>query len=88
VNERLTMHGLIDATDVEVQVEHCEVTLDGFVDSRDAKHAAEDCAEQVPGVHDVHNRLRIRTTGGDQPPSPTGTAAPRRGAPRSRSRTT
>jgi hypothetical protein len=79
---------LVDATDVEVQVEQCEVTLTGFVDSRDAKHAVEDCAEQVTGVRDVHNRLRIRPAGGDQPPSPARTAAPRRGGPRSRARTT
>ena len=88
VNDRLTLHGLIDATDVEVHVERGEVTLEGFVDSRDAKHAAEDCAEQVAGVHDVHNRLRIRPGGDTRTPSHPQTAGPDPAGPGSRSRTT
>lgn len=58
--ERLTMHGYIDATDIEVQVEDGEVILEGTVDSRQAKRLAEDVAESVVSVKDVHNRLRIR----------------------------
>ena len=38
-----------------------DYALSGFVDSREAKRAAEDCAEDVPGVREVHNHLRIRT---------------------------
>src|SRR5262245_31926190 len=45
VNERLTMHSMIDATDIEVSVENGEVTLRGQVDSRDARRLAEDIAE-------------------------------------------
>lgn len=60
VCERLTMHGQIDATDIEVRVEDGEVTLDGTVDSRRAKRLAENVAESVVSVRDVHNRLRIR----------------------------
>lgn len=60
VSDRLTAHGFIDATDVEVQVVNGEVTLTGFVDSRAAKRAAEDVAEDVYGVRDVHNHLRIQ----------------------------
>jgi hypothetical protein len=61
INDRLTAHGLVDATDVDVRIQNGEVTLTGFVDSRDAKRAAEDCAEDVQGVREVHNHLRIRS---------------------------
>lgn len=61
INDRLTAHGYIDATDVEVRIQNGEVTLTGFVDSRDAKRAAEDVAEDVHGVREVHNQLRIRS---------------------------
>ena len=65
ISDRLTAHGLVDATDVEVRIEQGEVTLTGFVDSRDAKRAAEDCAEDVQGVREVHNHLRIRSHADD-----------------------
>lgn len=60
VVERLTDHPDLDPTDIDVEVEHCEVTLRGEVDERYAKHLAEDLAGQVWGVRDVHNQLRIR----------------------------
>jgi|SRR5688572_8043714 hypothetical protein len=66
VNERLTAHGLIDASDVECRVVNGEVTLTGFVDSRAAKRAAADVAEDIYGVRDVHNELRIRSHAPDQ----------------------
>jgi hypothetical protein len=61
INERLTAHGLIDATEVDCQVVNGEVTLTGFVDSRAAKRAAEDVAEDIYGVRDVHNQIRVRS---------------------------
>ena len=88
VNDRLTLHGLIDATDIEVHVDRGEVTIDGFVDSREAKHAAEECAEQVTGVHDVHNRLRIRPAGDARTPSHPQNAGADAAGPGSRPRTT
>lgn len=66
LHERLTAHGLIDATDVECRVVNGEVTLAGFVDSRAAKRAAEDLAEDIHGVRQVHNELRIRSHAGDE----------------------
>ncbi|MCZ7573654.1 MAG: BON domain-containing protein [Ardenticatenaceae bacterium] len=60
VNERLTQHGQIDATEINVTVNNGEVTLEGTVDSRQAKRMAEDTAESVMGVRDVHNRLQVR----------------------------
>jgi osmotically-inducible protein OsmY len=59
VNELLTDHDGIDATDVEVKVENGEVTLEGHVGSRWEKRLAEDIAASCGGVHDVHNRLRV-----------------------------
>lgn len=65
LSDRLTAHGHIDASDVEVRVQGAEVTLIGFVDSREAKRLAEDLAEDVQGVREVHNQLRIRTHADD-----------------------
>jgi len=65
IHERLTAHGLIDASDVECRVANGEVTLTGFVDSRAAKRAAEDIAEDLYGVREVHNQLRVRSHAGD-----------------------
>ncbi|HEY0140760.1 MAG TPA: BON domain-containing protein [Thermoanaerobaculia bacterium] len=60
VNERLTHHAGVDATDIDVAVENGEVTLSGHVGTRWEKRIAEDIAESVHGVHDVHNRLSIQ----------------------------
>jgi hypothetical protein len=65
LNERLTAHGLIDATDIDCRVVNGEVTLTGFVDSRAAKRAAGDLAEDLYGVRDVHNELRVRSHAAD-----------------------
>jgi hypothetical protein len=59
VLERLTRHGDVDATELEVAVENGEVTLSGTVADRPQKRAAERCAERVDGVVDVHNRIRL-----------------------------
>jgi hypothetical protein len=64
LNDRLTAHGFIDATDIECRVFNGEVTLSGSVDSREAKRAAEDVAAAIQGVHDVHNNLRVRSREG------------------------
>jgi hypothetical protein len=60
VNEWLTRHPEIDASDIDVTVESCEVTLAGVVEDRRDKRLAEDIAESVPGVNEVHNQLRPR----------------------------
>jgi osmotically-inducible protein OsmY len=59
VCEALTDDGEIDATRIEVTVKGGEVTLTGAIEDRRMKRLAEDCVEQVPGVKDVHNQLRI-----------------------------
>jgi hypothetical protein len=62
VNERLTMHPDIDASDIDVQVRECEVTLSGFVDDRHAKRLAEEVVENISGVKEVNNQIRVRRT--------------------------
>lgn len=59
VCECLTDDPQIDASDLEVAVKACEVTLSGTVSSRRDKRHAERIAESVSGVKDVHNTLRI-----------------------------
>ena len=60
INDRLSDDPYVDASDVEVTVTGCEVTLLGTVDDRSAKRRAEDIAEQVSGVINVENRLRVK----------------------------
>jgi hypothetical protein len=48
-----------------VRIANGEVTLIGFVDSREAKRDAEDCAEDIQGVREVHNQLRVRSHADD-----------------------
>ena len=59
INDRLTQHGQINASNIQVQVNNGEVTLTGNVQSRQAKRQAEDVADSVAGVQDVHNQLKI-----------------------------
>jgi osmotically-inducible protein OsmY len=57
--EALTADPDIDASDIDVIVTEGVVTLIGVVDDRDAKRRAEDISDQVPGVTDVNNQLRL-----------------------------
>lgn len=50
----------IDASTMTVEVKDGEVTLEGTVEDRATKRAAEDLADDVLGVKQVHNRLRVR----------------------------
>jgi hypothetical protein len=68
VSDRLTDDWSVDASDIEVSVSGCEVTLSGYVDSRETRRRAENIAADVSGVKDVQNNLRVR-----QPTSQTGT---------------
>jgi len=60
INDRLTDHPYIDASEIEVGVTNGEVVLSGSVDDRSSKRLAEDITEEVSGVHNVENRLRVR----------------------------
>ncbi len=60
VNEQLTRHPDIDASDIDVQVRGGEVTLGGTVESREMKRLADDVADNVFGVKEVHNQIRVQ----------------------------
>jgi BON domain-containing protein len=60
INDRLTWHPDIDASDIEVRVENGEATLIGVVEDRRAKRLAADIADDVFGIQDVHNQLKVR----------------------------
>jgi BON domain-containing protein len=59
VSEALSRDGDLDASEIEVIVVSGEVTLEGTVPDRQSKRLAEDLAEDLPGVKQVQNRLRI-----------------------------
>jgi hypothetical protein len=61
VNEHLTRDPHVDASEIEVEVKDGEVTLSGTVDGRQAKRRAEDIVENVSGVREVHNQLRVQS---------------------------
>jgi osmotically-inducible protein OsmY len=60
VNDRLTDHPYLDASDIVVSVKQCEITLSGTVNDRTDKRVAEDIAESVSGVTNVQNNLRVK----------------------------
>jgi hypothetical protein len=66
----------IDAGEVEIEVERCEVTLTGTVDNRQDKRRLEDLAESVSGVQHVHNQLRVEEQQRDEWHSTSGETDP------------
>jgi len=60
VSDRLSDDSWLDASDIEVTVANCEVTLAGLVRTRDDKRRAEDIVERVSGVRHVQNNLRVQ----------------------------
>jgi len=63
INDRLTDYDYIDATEINVDVSSGDVTLSGTVNSRYEKRLAEDLAEDISGVKNVENRLRVSSPG-------------------------
>lgn len=59
VCELLTRHGDIDARDMEVEVRGSTVILRGTADSGRTRRLAEELVEEIPGVRDVQNELRV-----------------------------
>jgi BON domain-containing protein len=68
VCDALCDHGYIDASEMEVTVSNGEVTLIGVVRERSEKRMAEDAVDQISGVREVHNQLRVSPGGSGQPP--------------------
>ena len=61
VHEALTDDPHVDATHIEVVVHDGEVILTGTVEDRRQKRLAEDCIEDIVGITDIHNQLRLRS---------------------------
>lgn len=59
VNDKLYHDSYVDASDIEVTVTDGEVTLTGTVNDKNTKRRAEDLAEDITGVHDVTNNLKV-----------------------------
>jgi hypothetical protein len=59
IRDILTNDPELDARDIEVEVEGGAVTLSGAVADSDAKLLAEELVETLPGVREIHNRLRV-----------------------------
>jgi osmotically-inducible protein OsmY len=68
VNQALTRDADVDATEIEVTVDAGDVTLTGTVADRDQKRAAEDALEQIDGIKDIHNQLRVSRNEAETPP--------------------
>ena len=60
VCEVIARQGYIDASDVEVRVQGGEVTLSGQVRDREHKRRLEQMIEDLPGVDDVKNEIRVQ----------------------------
>jgi hypothetical protein len=56
----LTRDPQIDASDIEVQVKNCEVTLTGTVSDRNEKRRVEDVIDDVSGIKEIHNQIRVQ----------------------------
>ncbi|WP_042878998.1 BON domain-containing protein [Cupriavidus necator] len=61
--EQLTRSARLDLNDVEVKVEQGVVKLEGSVPDRQQKYRIEDIADEVFGVKEVANHLRVPRTG-------------------------
>ena len=59
VCEVLSDDDRIDATHIEVTVKNGEVVLSGSVEDRHQKRLAEDVVENISGVKDVQNQIRV-----------------------------
>jgi osmotically-inducible protein OsmY len=73
ISDRLMASEWLDASEIEVDVSDGEVTLSGTVQDRSAKRLAEDIVEDVMGVREVMNQLRIK--GGAERQQPAGRSA-------------
>ena len=58
-SDKLSEDSLLDASNIEIEVNDNEVTLTGTVDTRYEKRRAEDLIENVSGVNNVQNNLRV-----------------------------
>jgi osmotically-inducible protein OsmY len=56
----LEQRGDIDPSEVEIKVSNGEVTMEGTVSDRTSKRRLDEAIDQVSGIKDVHNRVRVK----------------------------
>ena len=56
---RLLTDPAIDSSDVSVEVHRGVATLTGRVPTRHMKHEMEDVIQAIPGIEDIHNRVKV-----------------------------
>jgi osmotically-inducible protein OsmY len=61
VCDRLTDDPRVDASDVDVNINNGEVTLSGSVRTRQEKRITEDVVENITGVREVNNNLKVKS---------------------------
>ena len=59
INDRLCDNPYLDASNIELGIKEGDVILMGSVHTREDKRLAEEIAENVTGVKNVENRLRV-----------------------------
>ena len=59
IHDHLTTNPDLDATEIEIVVEDGDATLTGRVDTREAKWVVEEIVRGIPGVRELHNRLKV-----------------------------
>jgi hypothetical protein len=64
VYSRLTQHGQVDASEIEIVIDDGEVLLDGTVDSEETKRLAQEAVETITGVRSVQNLLQVKDNRG------------------------
>jgi osmotically-inducible protein OsmY len=64
--ERLTDDPNIDASEVTIEIDNKVVKLTGTVEDRRIKYMIEDAIEQIGGVRDIDNQLRVQSFTGSQ----------------------
>lgn len=62
LSEQFARHPDLDPSEIEIRVHGGEVTLTGSVNDRESKRLAEDIAENVQGVKDVTNQVRVSSS--------------------------
>lgn len=73
INDRLHDDPYVDASNIEVEIDKAEVVLSGTVSDINAKRRAAYIAEEVRGVRNVENRIRVRNGDDEEYKYPTAT---------------
>jgi osmotically-inducible protein OsmY len=59
--ERLTDDPRVDARELEVEVNNCNVTITGYVADKEMKRRIEDVVEGIQGISNTENRVHVNS---------------------------